>query len=115
MPVYPYLCAADHETEVFSHMRDEKPTTVPCAFCGLPATRSIVLPIVRGDIPEHFNETLGEAVRGRAHLRTLQQVHGCQDFEPSGVMKDRLKESREKVLHGAGRGRVTIGSATHAR
>jgi len=109
MPLYPYRCEAGHESDEFFHMQDEKPWAIPCATCGQPATRAVVLPTIRADIPEHFNETLGMTVRGRTHLKTLQHDLGCQDFEPSSKLREELDESRAKALHKQGRGRVSAG------
>jgi putative FmdB family regulatory protein len=109
MPAYPYRCDQGHETDVFFHMADTKPPVVACESCGQPAKRAVVLPRVQGDIPEHFNETLGMAVRGRTHLKQIQREQGCQDYEPGPSMREKLKESREKTLHAAGRGKHSVG------
>ena len=80
MPFYPYKCNAGHETDRFYKMSDTRPSSIRCA-CGRSARRQIVLPQLITDIPEHFNTSLGKPVKSRAHLRQLQQQHGCQDVE----------------------------------
>ncbi len=44
------------------------------------------------DVPEHYNVTLGEYVRGRTHLRQLQRQFGCHDYEPQGDQRARHRE-----------------------
>lgn len=64
----------------------------------LPGTGVTVIP----DILEHYNPTIGNGtvVHGRRQLKDLQQQLGIRDYEPSPLMRDRLKESRERALHG---------------
>lgn len=109
MPFYPYFCEQGHESEAFFHMKDDKPGSVACETCGRPAKRAIVVPIVNGDIPEHYNPSLGTAVRGRTHLKSLQRELGTSDYEPSPKMKERLAESKAKILHASGRGAHSVG------
>lgn len=54
------------------------------------------------DWPEHMNPTFpGEGpVRGRRHLKALQEKYGTSDYQPGSETRERLKESRERVLHG---------------
>ena len=115
MSIYPYRCSKGHETCLLRSMREKRPKRIACEICGRPAHSVVSVPNVIGDIPEHFNETLGEAVRGRQHLQSIQRERGVQDFEPSAKLKEQLKFSREKLLHNAGRGRCTVGVATHGR
>jgi hypothetical protein len=50
------------------------------------------------DIPAHYNESLGQVVKGGRHLREIQKKEGCQDYEPvrdaSPVVDWRKKKRR---------------------
>jgi hypothetical protein len=84
------------------------------SFCG-PGRYSVLFseraacPSVIPDLHEHYNASLGTVVRGRAHLKQLQHDLGCQDYEPTPSMQEKLNLSRDKLRHAEGRGRVTVG------
>lgn len=63
---------------------------------GRPETGPQVIP----DLGEHYNHSLGEVVRSRRHLQSLQKQHDCHDYEPTSDGRERLKYGREKLLHG---------------
>jgi hypothetical protein len=64
MPLYPFRCAAGHETERFYHMTDKRPTTVRCR-CGKRARRAVVRPgLIRGALSfeAHYNPCVDRVV-----------------------------------------------------
>lgn len=52
------------------------------------------------DWPEHSNPAFPVPVRGRRHLKELQRQFGTSDFEPSAGYRERLAESKARLLHG---------------
>jgi len=85
MPIYEYVCSANHVTERVYRMNDERPKTVKCCerTCRRRARRSFHhSPFVMDDFPEHFNVSMGCLVKNRAHHRALQKKMGLKDWEP---------------------------------
>lgn len=87
MPVYTFVCQAEHATDHFVNTGQRR---VKCGHRGCRRIASYnATATFRGggihvtpDVPEHYNVSLGERVRGRRHLKQLQEKHGCQDWEP---------------------------------
>ena len=83
MAVYEYSCKKGHVTSRFQNMKDSHPKTVKCDTCPGRANRIFSKPAVVDDFPEHFNISLGEVVKNRAHLKRIQAERGLQDWEPT--------------------------------
>jgi hypothetical protein len=50
-----------------------------------------------GDLPMHYNNSLGEVVRGRRHLRQLQRDTDSVDYEPTAKQKERDAVARDRM------------------
>jgi putative FmdB family regulatory protein len=83
MPLYEFECPAGHVTGKIYRMNDERPVTVSCDRCNQRARRIFSRPTVVDDFPEHFNISIGEIVKNRAHLKQIQKERGLQDYEPT--------------------------------
>lgn len=83
MPFYDYRCSQGHVTEQFRFIADRDQQR-GCPDCGALEERLVAAPQVMGDIPEHFNPSIagGTLVKGRQHLRELQEKHGLMDYDP---------------------------------
>ena len=81
MPLYDYQCDNGHTTEIFAGMNDDRPKVLRCETCGCGAHRVFSTPVVVDDFPEHFNVSIGEVVKNRAHLKRIQKERGLQDYE----------------------------------
>jgi len=70
--------------------------------CGVQAAAAPIAGLgqIIDDIPEHMNPAFPVPVHGRRQLKQLQEKFGTSDFEPSAKTRERLAESRERVLHG---------------
>jgi len=51
------------------------------------------------DLPEHYNNSLGEVVRGRRHLKQLQRDTDSVDYEPTAKQKERDAVARDRMKH----------------
>lgn len=83
MPLYEFQCEKGHSTDRFYRMSDTRPSSIECPTCHEPAARRFGGASVIPDFPEHFNVSIGEVVKNRAHLRQIQKERGLQDYEPT--------------------------------
>jgi len=101
MPTYLYSCPRGHETERFTPLNGRRPAQVACGDCGLPApydfgatARTQTLqPIIN----EHFNESLGQPILGRTHLRAVQKERGVEDYDP-GINYEKIHADKIRDL-----------------
>lgn len=82
MPLYDFQCKNGHVTEKFYRMKDARPRSVRCGSCQSRASRIYSRAAVQDDFPEHYNWSIGEVVRNRAHLKQIQRDRGLQDWQP---------------------------------
>jgi putative FmdB family regulatory protein len=82
MPLYDFACEKGHVTEEFFTMKGPRPKTVKCGVCRMEAHRVYSAPVVVDDFPEHFNISVGEVVKNRAHMRRIQKERGLKDYDP---------------------------------
>ena len=83
-----YACENRSCPRHWKRFRGRASSKCRCRTCGSwcapvkPLRADLTAPGVIPDIPEHFNLSIGEVVRNRAHLRQIQKERGLQDYEP---------------------------------
>lgn len=51
------------------------------------------------DLPEHYNNSLGEVVRSRRHLKDLQRATDSVDYEPTPKQKERDAYAQDRMKY----------------
>lgn len=100
-PLYDFACSEGHVTEKFRRMTGRIPKSVKCGSCPLMAARIFSRPSVQDDFPIHYNWSIGEVVRSRAHMKRIQKDRGLQDWEPcrNSPGSQLSKDASEKKAH----------------
>lgn len=103
MPLYDYACGNGHTTEIYAPMNGSRPKSVACGEkgCRRRAKRIFSPNQVIPDIPEHFNISIGEVVKNRAHLKQIQKERGLQDYEPPAGRNRGYELVQERLRKGA--------------
>lgn len=96
MPRYVFVCPNEHVNERFFSW--PHPEEVPCRQCSEVANYNVTATFKGSlasipDIDVHFNQSFGEVVKSRRHLRDLQKRHDTRDYQP---IRD-----REAIAHEA--------------
>jgi hypothetical protein len=102
-------CPQNHEQGIFETqaqalvaLRDADDGAL-CERCGerrrVSSYQAFSGPQVIPDIPEHYNVTIDERVRSRAHLREIQRTKGYQDYEPRGDQRARMDYALKRARH----------------
>lgn len=115
MPIYPYTCTECGHTEEM--LLEERETKRPrfCTYCSTLMRRAYELQTVqvRGDIEPHYNESLGEYIGSRSHLRERLAHHNAynpdlmQGSEPKAgrltreekaIVEDKSPNSKQTIF-----------------
>lgn len=97
MPMYEYRCPMGHKFTRIRKVAEMKQTET--CDCGLPGSKLLSAPMVKGDYPGYSCPVTGKWIEGRrAHEENLAK-HGCRVLE-SGETEEfkRRREEDERAL-----------------
>ncbi len=107
MPIYTYTCGScSKKFEQFVWRADESVQCTDCGSRNIERDYSSQRTYIRGDIPEHFNESLGMVVKSRRDFREKLKITNSRtdDITPSspltseerGIFKKSLFDKRKQ-------------------
>ena len=82
MPIYCYKCSCGNKWESFTHTSEQQDDS--CPICGnkdIGRDYEVETKVVFSDIPEHYDFSIGEVVKGRRDRLTKYKSRGLRPLQ----------------------------------